>query len=81
MGTIMGKTGTLSWVVLTLGFFAFTVVQAQNALPPEVARDGTPDQIVVNGKIVSIDDPGLNSNPGRICEDLAGPGYRRGRSV
>lgn len=72
----MKKTGTLSWVVLALGFLAFTVVQAQNALPPEIARYGTPDQIVVNGKIVSMDDPGLNTNPGRVYEAMALKGNR-----
>ena len=76
MDTIMEKTGTLSRVVLALGFLAFTVVQAQNILPPEVARYGTPDQIVVNGKIVSMDDPGLNTNPGRVYEAMALKGNR-----
>ena len=76
MDTNMRKTGTLSWVVLALGFLAFTVVQAQNALPPEVARYGTPDQIVVNGKIVSMDEPGVNANPGHIYEAMALKGNR-----
>jgi len=76
MDTIMKETGTLSRVVLALGFLAFTVVQAQNTLPPEVARYGTPDQIVVNGKIVSMDDPGLNTNPGRVYEAMALKGNR-----
>ena len=72
----MEKTGTLSRVVLALGFLAFTVVQAQNILPPKVARYGTPDQIVVNGKIVSMDDPGLNTNPGRLYQAMALKGNR-----
>ena len=72
----MEKTGTLSRVVLALGFLAFTVVQAQNILPPKVARYGTPDQIVVNGKIVSMDDPGLNTNPGRFYQAMALKGNR-----
>ena len=76
MDTIMKKTGTLSWVVLALGFLTFTVVQAQNALPPEVARYGTPDQILVNGKIVSMDEPGVNANPGHIYEAMALKGNR-----
>ena len=49
---------------------------AQSTLPPEVARHGYADMIVVNGKVVSVDDAGLNTNPGRIYEAMAIKGNR-----
>ena len=76
MDTIMKKTVTLSRAILTVGFLAFSVLQAQNALPPEVARYGTPDMILVNGKIVSMDESGVNTNPGHIYEAMALKGNR-----
>ncbi len=39
---------------------------AQNALPPEVAEHGYADMIVLNGKVVSMDDGGLNESPGNV---------------
>ena len=50
--------------------------QAQVALPPEVAKQGYADMIVVNGKIVSMDDAGYNLNPGHIYEAMAVKGSR-----
>ena len=44
---------------------------AQSALPPEVAKQGYADIIAVNGKIISVDDGGLNQNPGRIHQAMA----------
>ena len=49
---------------------------AQSTLPPEVARHGYADMIVVNGKVVSVDDAGLNMNPGHIYEAMAIKGNR-----
>ncbi len=44
---------------------------AQQGLPPEVARSGYADMIVVNRKIISVDDDGYNTNPGNIYEAMA----------
>src|SRR5688572_20305191 len=63
-------------LILSVGCLAFSALQAQNVLPPEIAKYGTPDQIVVNGKIVSMDDPGQNTSPGRIYEAMAVKGNR-----
>jgi len=49
---------------------------AQTPLPPEVARHGYADTIVINAKIISVDDAGLNNNPGRIYEAMAVKGTR-----
>ena len=46
-------------------------LRAQSALPREVAQHGYADLIVVNGKIVSMDDTGRNTNPGNIYEAMA----------
>jgi len=47
------------------------LLRAQTVLPPEVADHGYADLIVVNGKVVSMDDAGVNENPGRIYEAMA----------
>ena len=62
-----------SFLAATLAFAAlFSMnLRAQSALPPEVARHGYADLIIVNGKIVSMDDTGRNTNPGNIYEALA----------
>ncbi|MCH7978408.1 MAG: hypothetical protein IH935_05460, partial [Acidobacteria bacterium] len=44
---------------------------AQSALPPEVEDQGYADMIVVNGKVVSMDDAGLNESPGNVYEAMA----------
>lgn len=46
-------------------------VAAQGMVPAEVARYGYADLIVVNAKIVSMDDQGYNANPGHIFEAMA----------
>ena len=51
-------------------------LRAQNELPSEVAKFGYADEIVVNGKIVSMDDYGYNANPGHIYEAMALKGNR-----
>ena len=50
--------------------------EAQSALPPEVAKHGYADMIVVNGKLVSVDDAGYNGRPGSIFEAMAIKGNR-----
>ena len=52
------------------------MIWGQSQLPPEVARHGYADAIVINGKVVSMDDAGLNENPGNIYEAMAIKGNR-----
>ncbi|MSO21519.1 MAG: hypothetical protein EXQ56_13905 [Acidobacteria bacterium] len=60
------------WMFLMFVLLApVSFLQAQNALPPEVALNGYADSIVINGKIVSMDDAGYNQNPGRIYQAMA----------
>ena len=49
---------------------------AQASLPPEVAKQGYADEIVVNAHIISVDDGGLNENPGNIYEAMAIKNHR-----
>ena len=56
-------------VTLALAVMTVTTVQAQ--APAEVIRHGYADMIVVNGKIVSMDDQSYNTNPGRVYEAMA----------
>ena len=67
-----------SWLVLlsVLGIFAsasfwYPSVKAQSDVPAEVAKYGYADEIVINGKIVSMDDYGYNNNPGHIYQAMA----------
>ncbi|MBI4441763.1 MAG: amidohydrolase family protein [Acidobacteria bacterium] len=63
-------------VIVSLVVFFPLWIQAQGALPPEVERHGYADLVVVNGKIVSMDDAGINTNPGNIYEAMAAKGGR-----
>jgi predicted amidohydrolase YtcJ len=56
--------------VLALACVSVPLLKAQT-LPPEVAENGYADMIVVNGKIVSMDDQGYNANPGHIHQAMA----------
>jgi len=56
-------------LLVSLG--AAPLASAQSALPPEVAQYGYADIIAYNGKVVSMDDTGLNENPGSIYEAIA----------
>jgi predicted amidohydrolase YtcJ len=64
----MRKGPAFCLIVLAPAFVSFA--QAQT-LPPEVAQHGYADLVVVNGKIVSMDDRGYNANPGRIYQAMA----------
>ncbi|MBI4442992.1 MAG: amidohydrolase family protein [Acidobacteria bacterium] len=65
------------WLAAVLGVLLATPsIRAQNSLPPEVARNGFADIIVVNSKIVSMDDAGVNTNPGSIYQAMAVKGSR-----
>ncbi len=72
----MARQKGLFVAALMLTLVSSPLLRAQNALPAEVADHGYADQIVVNGKIVSMDDPGYNANPGHIYEAMAIKGTR-----
>ena len=65
--------GTTLWVLILLPSYAGAQTPP---LPPEVARHGYADLIVVNGKMVSMDDRGLNTNVGNVYEAMAVKGNR-----
>ncbi|MCZ6492048.1 MAG: amidohydrolase family protein [Acidobacteria bacterium] len=72
----MQKTWILSLAVLvSLWMSPLMLIQgkAQSALPPEVEVEdhGYADMIVVNGKVVSMDDAGLNESAGNVYEAMA----------
>jgi predicted amidohydrolase YtcJ len=46
------------------------------SLPSEVAKQGYADVIAINGHIISVDDGGLNENPGNIYEAMAIKNHR-----
>ena len=61
----------ISCAALLVSLWAAPMASAQSALPPEVAQHGYADIVAYNGKIVSMDDTGLNENPGTIYEAIA----------
>ncbi|MBI4443285.1 MAG: amidohydrolase family protein [Acidobacteria bacterium] len=61
--------------MLTWGLASSPAI-AQIQLPPEVAEHGYADMIVLNGKIVSVDDARHNTTPGTIYEAMAVKGDR-----
>ncbi len=62
-----------SWIrFIVITTVALMAVRSEaQSLPPEVARHGYADMIVVNGQIISVDDGGLNQSPGNIYEAMA----------
>lgn len=71
----------ISYFSLSLSFIAASLaasvlVWAQATLPAEVARHGYADLVVLNGKIVSMDDAGYNTSVGRTYEAMAIKGTR-----
>lgn len=66
----------ISCTALFVSLWAAPLASAQSALPPEVARHGYADIIAYNGKVVSMDDKGLNQNPGTIYEAIAVKGTK-----
>ncbi len=70
-GFLHGKLVALILLAGLFGGWAPAQLWAQYALPPELAATAYADMIVVNGKIVSMDDGGLNQNPGNIYEAMA----------
>ena len=49
---------------------------AQTSLPTEVAKFGYADMVLLNGKIVSMDDHGVNTNVGNTYEAMAVKGNK-----
>ena len=68
----MKRFNLLSAVAALLGSLSLGAGMAwSQALPPEVAKSGYADSIVINAKVVSMDDWGYNNNPGHIYEAMA----------
>lgn len=61
---------TFPTFALALLFAAAVIVSAQT-LPPEVAQNGYADMIIVNAKVISVDDGGYSNNPGHIYQAMA----------
>jgi len=66
----MRRSARFALAILLVGALAATL-RAQISLPPEVAKQGYADTILINGKVVSVDDAGYNTNAGRIYEAMA----------
>ncbi len=67
--------------IFLLGVFAamFAALSAaQGQIPPEVLEHGYADMVLLNGKIVTMDDRTTTTNPGRIFEAMA---VKNGRIV
>jgi predicted amidohydrolase YtcJ len=63
----------LIFLILGLALIASAqpFLRAQAPLPPEVAQQGYADTILINTKVISVDDAGYNSNPGHIYQAMA----------
>ena len=72
------KLLTLVFVMALAGWGTGSLAQelTDEAARALVARNGHADMIVVNGKVVSVDDAGYNPNPGNIYEAMAVKGDR-----
>ncbi|MBI4443511.1 MAG: amidohydrolase family protein [Acidobacteria bacterium] len=66
----MKKEGVKSLVVWAFVFLC-PLLLAQVTVPPEVEQHGFADLVIVNGKIVSMDDRGLNNNVGNVYQAMA----------
>jgi len=67
------------WMALGAVFvllFTVSPLLAQISLPPEVAKFGYADMVLINGKVVSMDDSGVNTNIGTVYEAMAVKGNR-----
>ena len=77
----MPQVKMVAVTLLALFAIASSAVVGQEpagGLPPEVAEHGFADMVLVNGKIVSMDDAGNNDNPGSIHQAMA---VKKGRIV
>ena len=72
----MNRLRTLIILISAMVWYGQGVARAQGTLPPEVAKQGYADTIVINGKIISVDDGGRNNNPGHIYQAMAVKGKR-----
>ena len=60
-----------SSILLGVIFLSSTAMVQSQQLPELVARNGYAETIFINGKIVSMDDKSISSEPGTIYEALA----------
>lgn len=78
MRKIFLKTVLIEWLGFSVQAVLLTVSPAQEKLPPEVLEHGYADLIVVNGKVVTMDDRTTAPNPRRIVE---APAVKRGKII
>ena len=65
------RTSAIAFLTVLAILWASSLLRGQSVLPPEVVEHGYADTILVNGKVVSMDDAGLNDSPGHIYEAMA----------
>ena len=65
------RTSAIAFLTVFAILWASSLLRGQSVLPPEVVEHGYADTILVNGKVVSMDDAGLNDSPGHIYEAIA----------
>ncbi|MBI4442063.1 MAG: amidohydrolase family protein [Acidobacteria bacterium] len=66
----------ITFGAILISFIHLSLTWAQGSLPAEVAQLSYADMIVVNGKVVSMDDAGVNTNAGTVYEAMAVKGGR-----
>ena len=65
------RTFGIAFMTIFAVLWISPLLRGQSALPQEVAEHGYADTILVNGKVASMDDAGLNDSPGHIYEAMA----------
>ena len=65
------RTSGIAFMIVLAVLWTSPLLRGQSVLPPEVVEHGYADTILVNGKVVSMDDAGLNDSPGHIYEAIA----------
>lgn len=71
----MSRRGMALGAVFVL-LFTVSLLYAQISLPSEVRKHGYADLVLINGKIVSMDDAGVNTNVGTVYQAMAVKGTR-----
>ena len=76
----ISKTKSVHYPCSSLGILALLILltfplHAQQ-IPPEVAQYGHADTILVNAKVVSMDDKSTSTSVGRIYQAVAVKGHR-----
>ncbi|MBI4443078.1 MAG: amidohydrolase family protein [Acidobacteria bacterium] len=67
----MPKSAVSFLAILVFALWTQALRAQTSVPPPEVIKQGYADMILINGKIVSVDNTGYNTNPGRIYEAMA----------